>query len=230
MIIRILLVVSILIISERTIGQTNPSRKCTGSIVVDTSYSIQINPSLPIYEVHLLGRDSKDKEGYIHHCYEITISNKNNESEVGVLIGFPSSSFDFQSEEEYPGLSFIDANFDGYLDIKMYDGVSANGQNTAYNFYIFNPKTLKYIYDKPFSEKYGCNSYIDTSAKEIHTSGIIGCAGNCYVNEVYRSINGQMVLVSRESVDQDPNNPSQLIYSKEELINGVLKIVEREKR
>ena len=49
-------------------------------------------------------------------------------------------------------LNKIDVNFDGYKDLEIYGHDGGAGPNTGNNYYIFNPKTKKFVFNQALSE------------------------------------------------------------------------------
>ena len=68
---------------------------------------------------------------------------------------------DVYKRQEF-SIEFIDINFDGNLDLKLYDFASADGQNFAFKYWLYNNETGKFIYN----ENYSCLLYTSDAADE----------------------------------------------------------------
>ena len=65
-------------------------------------------------------------------------------------------------------ITFADANFDGVLDVTARSSNTARGQN-SYDFWIVEPKTKTFVYQKELSENC-CDPSFDVKDKTVHFS------------------------------------------------------------
>ena len=205
---------------DRLVLGQNPmlSGPCEGQIKIDSTYLVEINQKLPKYKLRL--------RVYDDNCYNIYIFKENEKDTIQVInYGFLGSSFlndDFE---------ILDANFDGYLDLKIFE-MSGNTTNKMYVFWLFNPQTGLFQFADKYSNSIGTNTYIDNENKEIRTGGFTGCAGGCFHFDTYRIINGKRVLIKREYQELAENQPegnNLTIYVRtlEELVNGKMVITKQ---
>ena len=53
----------------------------------------------------------------------------------------------------------------------VYRGLEGNASNERYNFWIFDPAQMKFIYNQGFSDTLGGNTEIDEHKKEVTSGG-----------------------------------------------------------
>jgi hypothetical protein len=188
-----------------------------GAVVLDTSYSMVIHPSLASRVVRLVERVDYTSRELDRASYQLAVTL---ETDTTVLQCFSRRIDDFLGMSEQDPV-FVDANFDGYPDIQMLEGIGANGQNTAYVFYLFNPAKSCFEFDSSFTERFGVNPFIDSDAKEITTGGTTGCLGRCCHYETFRLVNKQFILVKREITERN-DSTNKFISTTEILKEGRL--------
>jgi hypothetical protein len=93
-----------------------------------------------------------------------------------------------------PAFDFLDLNFDDYLDLRFYS--SPGSRNDYYDYWLFNPKTKKYIYNSKLSNI--ANLEVDTVKKQLNSLRYSG--SNEYDSEAYKYINNVPVVVEKENV------------------------------
>ena len=92
------------------------------------------------------------------------------------------------------GLKLIDANFDGYLDIELYD--AHNGRMTEKLFITWNPDLQKFEMNEQLISLHG--PYIDVEKQEIY-GGHAGSLNDGSVTETaYKFINDELTEVRQE--------------------------------
>ena len=94
-----------------------------------------------------------------------------------------------------PQIDFIDFNFDGELDFRVFCSATGNGM-TLYTYYVYNPKTGQFEYSKALS---GTSSLkVDKENKTLHSFGKGGHAGKIYGSTDYHYVNGQLTPYKSE--------------------------------
>lgn len=93
-----------------------------------------------------------------------------------------------------PAFDFLDLNFDDYLDLRFYS--SPGSRNDYYDYWLFNPKTKKYIYNSKLSNI--ANLEVDTLKNQLYSYYYTGF--NEYEYEVYKLINNKPMLMEKEIV------------------------------
>ena len=200
---------------------------CRGQITFDSTYVISVNKSLPKYYIRLIEKEDTSGE-YTEWKYELLLRTKLNGPIEQSICGESDSPFDMMSDEEYPGIQFIDLNFDDYLDIKMFNNRSANGVNAGYAVYLFSPLNHGFKYSKAFSAILGGTGInLNPSKHEIISSGELGCMGGCWSTDTYKVQDDSLILIKRVHQDRDPNNPGKFILITEEMRNGKLIIISK---
>jgi hypothetical protein len=199
---------------------------CRGSVTCDTTFLVNIHSSLPPYRVRMIEREDRS-DGYPTWCYEIR-AQRDTDSSPQVLIGKSISSFGDMTEEEYPGIQFIDLNFDGYQDIKMFNARAANGVNAGYAVYLFGPIDKMFHYSAKFSEILAGTAFgIDASKHLIYSEGELGCMGRCWSKETYKVAGDSLILIKRISQGQNSEHPGEFVLTVEELVSGKLAVVSK---
>lgn len=89
-------------------------------------------------------------------------------------------------------LRVIDANFDSYLDIVVHGWSGGASPNNTDNYYLYNPKDEKFVFDKQLSEL--TQLYFDTKNKKISTEFRDGCCH--HGGSIYRYINGALIEIA----------------------------------
>ncbi|TRX35331.1 hypothetical protein FNW52_11465 [Flavobacterium sp. ZT3R18] len=84
-----------------------------------------------------------------------------------------------------------DVNFDGYQDLVVYAQSSGSGPNNTDNYYVFNPKTQKFIFNDALSNL--SQPQIDFKSKTVYAAWRGGAA--THGAEKYKWIKGKLILV-----------------------------------
>jgi hypothetical protein len=167
---------------------------CNGKIDYDTTIIVKVHSSLPACHIRLTEKEFKAEHStgiYTDWCYEIRIRKDNCKHEAQYICGKSLSSF----QQKYGGgdsdIEFIDYNFDGYIDIGMYSGCSANGMNKRFDIFLFDRMKETFLYSKEFSKILSGTYYeIDPTKREIESAGESGCMGQWWSRNTYRVVNG----------------------------------------
>jgi hypothetical protein len=192
-----------------------------GAVILDTSYSLVIRPSLAPRVVRLVERVDYTSSELDRASYQLAVTL---EADTTVLQYFSKPISDFLGMSDQSPI-FVDANFDGYTDIQMVEGMGANGQNIACAFYLFNPVKSCFDFDSSFTERFGENPLIDPDAKEIRTGGTTGCVGRCCHFETFRLVDKEFILVKREITERN-DSTNKFISTTEILKEGRLVVTE----
>jgi hypothetical protein len=75
-----------------------------------------------------------------------------------------------------------DYNFDGHEDYRVYR--ESDGKQHYYDFYLFDPRTRKYVFSKELSQLF--NPQFDATTREIHCYSPGGHGGAIFRREDYR--------------------------------------------
>ena len=116
----------------------------------------------------------------------------------------------------------IDANFDGAQDIKLAAAWGA-GPNGLDHFWLFDPESRRFIYDKQLSGI--SNVEVDPATMTIKSSARDNAVHD--VEQTYRYLDGKLTLV--EQID-DTHSDERGGYSRvtKKLRNGKLRVVKKE--
>lgn len=162
-----ILLTGLFMLSSLNLSLATQPDTCRGIITFDSSYVVHVCSSLPNYYVRLIEREDTT-ERYKRWFYEFRIQRSVNDTLFQDICGESDSPFDDMNEDDYPGIQFVDLNFDGYLDIKMFDNQAANGVNSGYAAYLFSPIAQKFYRSEQFSDILGGYSVeLDPAKKEI---------------------------------------------------------------
>jgi hypothetical protein len=148
-----------------------------------------------------------------------------------VIEDYPFANFSFEDDETERAIQFIDANFDGYTDLKIFDnrGITTN---VSYKFWIYNKNKKTFEFDEALTQLLGTNPNIDPRTKTFRTGEVVGCVGMCYYWETYQFINGKPVLIEREqqkilNSGDKTNNRVVFVRILERLIDGKMTITKK---
>src|SRR5437867_5650634 len=177
------------------------SDSCTGKVTYDSSQIIQVNRRIPKFYFHIISRLRQDDHAG-ELCYQIIVVSLEKRDTVQEITSEGIPGF------YEPVLDFVDINFDGYADLMLQTDISANGQTNGYSFCVFDSTERKFVYNQGYSDTLGGNTEIDEKTKEVTSGGRGGCAGQCVEYRTYDWIGNSFLLVRRESVGMDPNDPS----------------------
>ena len=100
---------------------------------------------------------------------------------------------------EFQLVSFDDYNFNGYLDVAVFNTIYSGSYNSAYEIFLYDPKKKNYTYHPALSEMLG--AWVDAETKTIKTHSKGGHAGLIFYFAEYRWDKGNLMLI--QSVTQD---------------------------
>lgn len=215
--------------SYQFIFSQNNSQIQNSSTVFDTTLSFTLNKFFEPYFVHFVIIDSNDITIYsakIYNNKKVFIQSINDTinfmgKEARMMVDR------FSAEPQNPNfnddISFVDINFDGYTDIKIKSLVSVQGQSD-YSFYLYNPGSNNFIYNKEFSNLC-CNLSLDYKSKEISISDYTW-QDETWKKWTYKVIDNKPTLytIQTEHVYTE-DNKQKFRTIIEKLINGEMKVV-----
>jgi len=206
-----------------------------GQVQLDSTFSISIHHSLPRFNIRLIEFTDTTRE-FPRNCYRILYSKEAGASYLGEVNGKSNADFDFDSyyfsESGHPnckGLSFVDFNFDGYLDMQMLSGSSVGSMNASWDFFLFDPQKQRFVYNRQFSKLLAGNYPSINPDGTIETGGVLGCAGSCWSSETYKVVRDSLILIHEVSQESAPDGSGGLIYIEKKLINGIMTVVVQRK-
>ena len=90
-------------------------------------------------------------------------------------------------------VQMVDINFDGYLDLRLFDNAGATG-NDWYATYIYKPDLRKFVFSKELSELSDVS--VDPKKKQLSSTyhGGIGSSGT----EYFKFVNNKLVSIKYE--------------------------------
>jgi hypothetical protein len=216
-----------------------------GNTLSDSTYNKEevyvkgvINQSLSEYQLKILSVDI-----YVNGKYNSSIS------QFILLDTLISDTLSITSNPwlisglDNPDFKLMDANFDGYNDLFVLTGYSANGMVEEYGIYLFNTINKHFEYDRNLSNEIGFNTMIDKETEEITAGGADGFMN--FQWRTFKYINGKLLMIHVEtqerldSLDSKTNIPlyrwyeqvrenNDLVTTRE--IIGTIEEIERETR
>jgi len=131
---------------------------------------------------------------------EIVIKDSESKKTIQTLTEDRDSIFVFNME-------FSDYNFDGYLDIYLYDACAILG-NCYGQVYIFNPDKKLFVRDRGFDEM--TSVWADREKKEVHSFNQC-CAGVSSTSMTFKYSDGK--LYKCKQISRDYDGKSKFIYN-----------------
>ena len=189
---------------------------CLGEIKFERIDTVIINPALPYYRLHFVSRSG---------CYSCDVYLGN---QIDTIQHIVEDGVDSPWNDDE--IQIVDANYDGFLDILILFN-RGNTTNEDYEFWLFNPKSGRFEFNREYTDKLMCNPSIGSKTKEITTGGTTGCIGMCVDNKTYRVIRDELVLVShykQELIQSSPDTKDPVFErTLEKLENGQMKVIHR---
>ncbi len=153
---------------------------------------VQIHSSLPVYYFYLHTHDDSVWTNY--DSISILDQNKNRIQNIY----FENTQIE-ENDKHFikqwaPGLEFLDFNFDGYLDFRIF--TNPGSRNYFYDYWSFNPKTKKYIYNPKLSNIGGLE--VDTLKRQLHSYYDSG--NDEYNSESYNLYQQTPILLEKEKL------------------------------
>jgi len=202
--------------------------RCHGSIRLDTTFTVLVHPPSLNAQVRLIEREDRS-EGFPFYSYELLITNSTNLGDARRICGRATSPFDGMRDNESPDIEFLDMNFDGYLDIEMFNGRAANGMNVGRDVYLFQPRRGTFTFSQGFADvATGMGFTLRPETKEIECTANLGCMGFCWINETFRVQNDSLFLMRRIRQSSSDDHPGVFLLTKEELVDGKLIMISQQ--
>ena len=189
---------------------------------IDTTFTKIINKQSPLITFNVKVTSTNNKNYYLIKEYE-AIQNS--------LLQIIEDSTDytlanmFDIKDPKFSIELIDINFDKYLDLKLYNYSSVNGQSHAYKYWLYDISSAKYIYNEEFSENLsGIEVYLDTLSNLIITPFN---SSNEQGQDRYKVLNNKLILYETEGIffDYDKNSYYRRLIRN---VNGQMKIIKEE--
>lgn len=215
----IILVSAFLLVGSQSKKQTATSNQRTDSfqLEVDSTFQLVLGPKLPC-TVHAKVWISESTSKVIYSF--LFLRQPNNELLTSYLDTLDLHNFaagDF---------SFIDANFDGYMDIEMSTGDTRNGSSSIYSIALFDTSANKFQFSQEFSDLC-CDLTFDSISKTIVREGSQWSGSGIYSwKYTYKVLGNQPISIEEEDGRQWHDNDTlfdQTIIRK--LINGKMALV-----
>jgi hypothetical protein len=178
--------------------------------------SIKINESLPEYSFEICG----DNDGDFFKVNKIEIYDGTNKGRLIQKLDIKDSIVPINIENA--GVEFVDANFDGYLDLQIQTGMGA-GSNIFYSYWLWNMDTSMYVLNEELSLL--TSTKFDSINKTI-TSENSSQAGAYYIESVYKYIDEKLTLIKETERIADTEK-KMFNYTVRELVNNELKITKQ---
>jgi hypothetical protein len=173
--------------------------------------TFRINSNLPPFNFHFAGHEDNTfgnleiTEGGSDKIIQ-TIENTIDPNEIA-----PAKVQDF--------FKVVDANFDGYQDLQIL--LICGAQNCSYDFYIYDPKTNRFVHDNFLSDLK--NPVFNQTKKQISQGWLFSV--NDGGGETYQYENGQYTLIQREISAWD-RTARTVTHSTYERRDGQMQLVE----
>ena len=123
---------------------------------------------------------------------------------------------------ENAGVEFVDANFDGYLDLQVLTGMGV-GPVVSYSYWLWDKDKLKFMSDQELS---GMPSPKFDKLNKTITSEITSGAGAHYEERVYKFLDGKLTLI-KETIRTVDFEKNLFILTVKELVNNEMKVIEQ---
>jgi hypothetical protein len=174
--------------------------------------AFRINFKLPLFIFHLSGQEDNTFGNL-----EITVGASNEVIQVIENTTDPSAIVPGKVQSV---LTTVDANFDGYQDLRLLSQCGATG-NCSYDFYLYDPKANQFVHND-FLSNLATPSF-DQAKKQVTTSS--NSSASDWRNETYQyGHGGHYTLIHREESTWDRNHNT-VTVSTYELRNGRMELV-----
>ncbi|MCL2545412.1 MAG: hypothetical protein FWE77_05775 [Clostridia bacterium] len=154
-----------------------------------------------------------DDEGVFFYIHSIVITREDTGGEVQrINLNPPAETF---ADEEYGfGLVLEDMNFDGFMDMRVMQFVSA-GANIPYHCWLWDPAAQRFEYSEALSAI--PSPLFDPDRRQVLGFGTGGPAE--YIYTAYEFRGAELVLVGRVTTGYDYEGGTSIVTT-EELIDG----------
>ena len=160
--------------------------------------------------------DSTDKS----YCtlQKISISTKGNKKEIQELIPV---DVNFLCDRDSVVFHLVDANFDGYNDLQLFNLKGTSG--TLYFFWTYN--SSKKIFERSSELEDVSSPEFDKKSKSIYSSFFNNKSSG---QDTYKYIHGNLTMIERvrNFIKIDKNGKEKELTTVHRLINGKMKLIE----
>lgn len=194
---------------------------CGGFVTFDSTYVITVHETELPQQVRLIQREDTTRS-YTKQCYELHIQGSQKDAAIKVMKAEAGSSFRQMYVGDYPGIEFIDVNFDDYLDIKMFNFITPTGASGGFDIYLFDQEKTTFIDSPEFSRVFEGTSFeLKEATKEIVSySSFGGCCQYYWHENTYQIRNGLPYAIIRKEGGDSEDCPSGSFLIEEQLIDG----------
>ena len=105
--------------------------------------------------------------------------------------------------DDFFQLETNDYNFDGFMDIAIYNSAYSGASNYLHDIFMYNPEQKSYYHHKQLSALYLV--WVEEETKTVKSRMKGGHAGLIYEEKEYKWDSGKLVLIHNEVQDYDPN-------------------------
>ena len=162
-----------------------------------------------------------DEESAFFYVHSIAVIREDTGSLVQRIDLNPAAeSYDDSDDSQDKTLGFVleDMNFDGYLDMRVMQFVSA-GSSIPYYCWLWDPAAQRFVYNEALSAI--PSPIFDSATGQVHGFGVNGDSE--YIETVYAYRGGAPVLVRRVTTGYDYGSGT-MITTTEELVDGQLQV------
>jgi hypothetical protein len=185
----------------------------------DSTYQVSINSNIPpfIGNFKLIELQSENMHSTIYNLQFVDSKNNTLYSEIIDTV---------EDFAYFPDFEFIDANFDGYLDLLTVIDRDAKAQPT-YKFWLFDTQNYSFEFNQNFTDSLICNIEFMAGDSTISSGCQAGCMGQCGSQSTYKVMDNTLTLIKYTISEQvDVDGIEKIRTSTYKLINGNMKLVD----
>lgn len=188
---------------------------------------IKIHQNYPSYYFYQFRHDDSSRTYF--DSILVTDNNKQKIQNISFKGTIAEENYSKLPDFGEPAFDFLDLNFDDYLDLRFYS--SSGGRNYYSDYWLFNPKTGKFIYSSKLSNI--ANLEVDTIKNQLYSYYYTGFYE--YEYEVYKLIQNKPIIMVKEIVYRDwadnldkisPEEYTKEIYKRK---NGKLELISKKR-
>jgi len=195
----------------------------------DSTYSVNIHPTLPSYLVHYHFNAVQGKNGLstqITVLVYTTIDRKTVDT-IKYIIQDLDPLYLKVSPKNTTAPQFVDVNFDGYLDMRLVD-FRDDRNNFVYMYYVFDPKQHVFTVNGELSELLSSGAKFDYPNKQFTVTSMTSnlCDGYCWEENTYSVVNNHPILQKQVISELEKyNNSTRRKLTTKKSVSGVMKVV-----
>ena len=195
----------------------------------DSTYSVNIHPTLSSYLVHYHFNAVQGKNGL---STQITVlvyptNDRNSVDTIKYIIQDLNPLYLADSPKNETVPQFVDVNFDGYLDMRLVD-FRDDRSNFVYMYYVFDPKRHIFTVNGELSELFSSGAKFDYRNKQFTVTSMTSslCDGDCWEENTYSVVNNHPILQKQVISELEKyNNSTRRKLTTKKSVNGVMKVV-----